>query len=538
MCSLPTFDIICYRIEMTVRNISATRIQRFLIPRIADMFFAILFCFLTINFGQRLLNDGDTGFHIRTGEYIIKTFTIPRQDLFSFIEPPLSWTAHEWLSEVIMAAVHNLSGLTGIVVFFAGLIALVHYLLLRMLRRINGHVLIPLILVMLAAASSMLHWLARPHIFSLLMMVVWYDWLDRYQHDDSGPLYFLPLLMLLWVNLHGGFIAGFILLGLYGAGNLILSRFGEKTLREAAKRKWRFILKITVLCMAAALCNPFGYDIFFFPFRLVFDSYIMDHIVEWASPDFHDMGVFPFRVFLLSILALLAISRRRPNIIELGLLLFFLDMALCSERYIALFAIIASPIAARLADGYTEKLGGRTIAWLRCQDVKIAAIDGRARGFLWPIATALMVSFLLAQSGNVITFDKKIKPVAAVEFLKRERIPGNMFNNDEFGDYVIYAAWPQYRVFIDGRLDMYGAYRIKEYFKIKNIDRDWESVMRKYDMNWVIFDADSPLSRHLQRCNGWRLIYDDKVANIFVRNIPLYQPLINKYPIPRSTLRE
>lgn len=142
----------------------------------------------------------------------------------------------------------------------------------------------------------------------------------------------------------------------------------------------------------------------------------------------------------------------------------------------------------------------------------------------------LVVPVFFALSGSPVRFDEKLQPVAAVEFMKREQIPGNMFNNDEFGDYIIYAAWPQYRVFIDGRLDMYGTERIKQYYKVKNFDTDWELVMGKYDMNWIIFDADSQFSRYLRDRSDWRLIYADKVANIFVRNIVLYQPLIRKYP--------
>ena len=504
--------------------------SQFLLPSLGDFIFALLFFCITCIFGQKLLGDGDTGYHIRAGEYIIRTLSIPRHDMFSFISPRLPWTAHEWLSEVVMAAVHNRFGLTGVVVFFSGQIALAYYLLFRMLRRQNGYMLAALVLVLLAISSSMLHWLARPHIFSLLLMVVWYDLLDRYQYQGANRLYLLPPLMLLWVNLHGGFISGFILLGIYGAGNLVLARSGVAEEREAAHRRWLQILKITLLCLAASLVNPFGYHILLFPFTLVADRYLMDHVQEFLSPNFHEMAALPFKLLLLLILSLLAASRRRLNSIELALLLSFVNMAFYSARYIPLFAIIAAPIALRLADRVLGESGGRAIVWLRRKDAGIAEIDSQARGYLWPLLAALAVVLFLAQSGSALRFDEKLKPVAAVEFLKREQIPGNMFNGDEFGDYIIYSAWPRYRVFIDGRLDMYGTKLLKEHDKVTKFEADWESVMKKYDMNWIIYDADSALSRYLLVCRGWRLIYADKVANIFVRDIPLYQPLIRKYP--------
>lgn len=515
---------------MENENINSTKTGHFLIPSLADAIFALFFfCTACIN-GQRLLGDCDTGYHIRAGEYIIRTLSVPRHDMFSFISPALPWTAHEWLSEVIMAVLHSQFGLPGVVVFFSGLIALVYYLLFRTLRRLNGSILVAVALILLAITASSLHWLARPHIFSLLLMVVWYDLLDRYQYRGVNRLYLFPPMMLLWVNLHGGFIAGFVMLGIYGAGNLVLSRCGAETDREAARRRCWQIVKITLLCLAASLANPFGYHILLFPFHLVSDRYIMDHVIEFLSPNFHETAVLPFKFMLLLLLALLAASRRRLNIIELALLLFFVNMAFYSVRYITLFAIIAAPIAARLADRLLDEGSGRAIDLLRRKEAGIAGIDSQARGCLWPLFAALAVALFMSQGSNALRFDEKLKPVAAVEFMKREQISGNMFNNDEFGDYIIYAAWPQYRVFFDGRSDMYGTEKLKEYYKIISFDSDWESVMKKYDMNWIIFDANSQLSRYLLGRGDWRLIYADKVAHLFVRDIPLYQPLIRKYP--------
>ena len=112
----------------------------FLIPSIADIIFLSLFLLLSFSKGQELLNDGDTGYHIRAGEYIIDTLSIPKHDIFSFLTPPLPWTAHEWLSEIIMAMVHRAFGLTGVVIFFSFIISLVYYLLFKIIRTNNGNI--------------------------------------------------------------------------------------------------------------------------------------------------------------------------------------------------------------------------------------------------------------------------------------------------------------------------------------------------------------------------------------------------------------
>ena len=122
-----------------------------------------------------------------------------------------------------------------------------------------------------------------------------------------------------------------------------------------------------------------------------------------------------------------------------------------------------------------------------------------------------------------------MKPEKAVEFIQKENIQGNMYNNDEFGDYLIYKTYPAYKVFFDGRSDMYGTARFKEYQKIAGFSPGWEAIVEKYDIGWFFIASDSLLARYLQIHPGWRLIYSDNVANIQVRDTEKYQYLIRKY---------
>jgi len=117
-----------------------------------------------------------------------------------------------------------------------------------------------------------------------------------------------------------------------------------------------------------------------------------------------------------------------------------------------------------------------------------------------------------------------------VEFLKKEKIPGKMFNDDEFGDYLIYAAWPGYKVFLDGRLDMYGEAWGSQYLNVVTMRPGWEEVFEKNDFSWVFIGAEAPLSSVLLEKKNWRLIYADRVAHIFVKQIPENHLLIDKYP--------
>ena len=505
-----------------------TRGWRFFLPSIAGSLFLGLFLTLSLFTGRALLRDADTGYHIRAGDFILETFSVPREDIFSFLSPPPPWTAHEWLSEIIMALVHKVSGLTGLVIFFSFVIAIVYYLQFKALRRLKTNIVLDLLIILLVVAASQLHWLARPHIFSLLIFVIWYYLLDRYQYEDKNYLYVLPPIMLLWVNLHGGFIVGFILVGIYLIGNLVEMIISQGTQRQGWKEKSVALSVTIVACLFVSLINPYGYDILLFPFRLISDKFIMDSVLEFKSPNFHEF--MPFRYLLFLTIAILAVSKTRLNIIELLLLLLFTHMALYSARYITIFAIIAAPILVKQAESILSTISGSMSDSFKKRANNIAVIDASARGNIWPIA-GVVATCIFAANGTIgYQFDEGKKPVAAVEFVKREDLKGNMFNNDEFGDYMIYAAWPKYKVFIDGRSDMYGAGRIKEYFKVARMQPGWEKVIEKYNINWILYNADSPLSAFLAERKDWRLIYADKVATIFVKHISANQPLINKFP--------
>ena len=499
----------------------------FFIPSIGDMLFLSIFVYLSISQGMGLLGDCDTGYHIRAGEWILAHHSVPHHDMFSFLSPPLPWTAHEWLSEIIMALIHRAFGLTGLVIFFSGILALVSLLLFRMLRKEGNNIILAVFMVLLATVSSQIHWLARPHVFSLLFILVWYWILEEYRLHGKNRLYLLPPIMLLWVNLHGGFLAGFMLLGIYLVGELpdCFSQDGEK--RTTARQRLKALSITTAICVPVSCINPYGFHILLFPFNLVSNKLIMDNVTEFLSPNFHEPS--PFKYLILGLVTILALSRERLRLVEILLLLVFLNMSLYSVRYIPLFALISAPIFLRQADKLLADSRGKLSGIFSKKAANIAEIDASSGGILWPIAAFVTVAWLVA-SGNILYgFDPKVKPVAAVNFIEKAHIPGNMYNNDEFGDYVIYAAWPRYKVFFDGRSDMYGSGRLKEYMQIMNFEDGWEKTLEKYRINWIFFDTNSRFTRFLMERKDWVLIYQDKVASIFMKNIASNRLIIDRY---------
>ncbi len=505
-----------------------TRFLRYLLPSLADMLFVSVFLYLSFVPGVGLLNDGDTGYHIRAGEYILDSFTLPNIDPYSFITPALPWTVHEWLSEVVMAIVHRLSGLSGVVVFYASILAVTYYAVVRVLKAHGNSALPAAATTVVIIASSTIHWLARPHLFSFLMIVLWLHILDSYEHLDRNRLYYLPLLMIPWVNLHGGYIIGFVLLGIYLAGNLLLIIVDQEAWRNGGIKRAKSYGSMFVICMVTALLNPFGWKIFLFPFKLVFDKYLMDHTSEFLSPNFHEQPVF--KALLLLLILFLSFSKKRLTIIQTGLVLLFTNMALYSIRYVPLFGLIVVPVMLRNMDFDFGDSLPRVRAFLHKRIDTVSIMDGMSRGFIWPSAAILLVLVQLYNGAIVHDFDPKKKAVDAVDFIKREQIPGRMFNNDEFGDLIIYKAHRQFKVFIDGRLDMYGSKHLKEYYKITSFSPGWENILQSYGISWIIYNTESEFVRFLTSRQEWRLVYSDKLASIFVSNTPRYADLIARYP--------
>ena len=154
--------------------------KSYFIPSISDLIFFTILFYLSFYDKSGMLGDGDTGYHIRAGEYIIKTLSIPKLDMFSYHTPPIPWTAHEWLSEVIMALIYKISGLTGVVVLYSLILSLTYYLIFKILRTYGANIFLTILVAILVIGSSTIHWLARPHIFSLLLMVIWYYLLDSW----------------------------------------------------------------------------------------------------------------------------------------------------------------------------------------------------------------------------------------------------------------------------------------------------------------------------------------------------------------------
>ena len=253
---------------------------------------------------KTVLADGDTGWHIRTGEWILAHHSVPRLDIFSFSMPGQPWFAWEWLSDILLAGMNRVGGLRGVALFSILLVSVVYALIFRLICRRTNVIVATLIAVVVAAASST-HWLARPHLFTLLFLVLFYAALEQVRDGRTRLagipyLAILPAATVLWTNLHGGFFIGILMIGAYGGGEVLKMVLSENRGESRAtweKAGWYFASALG--CLAASLINPYSYRLHVHILAYLRDPFYAQHINEFLSPNFHDLEVVFFEGLLV-----------------------------------------------------------------------------------------------------------------------------------------------------------------------------------------------------------------------------------------------
>ncbi len=476
-----------------------------------------------IGLGPRMMNiDGDLGRHLTIGGYILDSGSVPLKDLFSHTMTGMELTPHEWLAQAIFALAERVLGLNGVVLVTALLVATAFVVALRRALREGSGMLPALMVFILALAASSLHWLTRPHVFTFLMTALWLDGLQALRQGKHGALVWMPLMMLLWANLHGAFIAGFMLWLMYGAG-YAWERWVEKQPGPQGVG-WRW-LAVGGFSGLITLINPAGIKLWTTSVGYLGNRYLVDHTAEYLSPDFHDASTWPFLLMLLLALALAGFGGKRWKMTDALVLTGWAAMALYSVRNVPLFALAAAPLLAVTATSWLRDLGKR-LRWadnLHRLDGRLLVTEAKLPGYLWPFVAVMLVvagfssgaRLDFSRSGN--RFDPKVFPVAAAGWLQDHPQAGEMFNYFPWGGYMLHEAWPERLVFIDGQTDFYGAELTREYETVLTAAAGWESVLDTYGVAWVLMPPDTRLAWVLSAQADWVELYRDDTAVIFRR---------------------
>lgn len=453
---------------------------------------AMLIVFGVTAFSAPVLNDGDTWWHVKAGQWILAHGSVPRIDPFVTWSPGRPWVPHEWLAEVLMALAFQLADWRG-VLLLTGLASATAFALLamRLARDLDWLALACSLLLVASLVASGL--LARPHILALPVLVAWAIGLLQARDHDRAPSQLLLPLMTLWANLHGGYAFGLALIGPFAL---------EALLEAPAASRWRVVRGWALFgigALAASLITPLGIEGLLFPFKLISMKSIT-LIGEWQPVNFATL-----QPITIAILAVLFVSMRysvKVPIVRLLLLLGLVQMSFGQGRHQMLLGIVGSLVlAAPLGRAFGERGSGG--ACLRGGPAAASLLAG------------LVVLAGLRLAMPIIRGDGPTAPITAMAAVpdSLRRMP--VLNGYAFGSYLI---WVGVEPLIDSRADMYGDEAMFAYQRLVSPDpAELDAALARSNAQWTIFEPSEPLVALLDRKPGWRRLHTDPTAVVHER---------------------
>lgn len=506
-------------------------VVRFLLPSFGSLsLLAILGMLIASSF--RFLRDSDTGWHIRNGEMILAGGAIPRVDPFSHTMPGREWFAWEWLADVGMAGLHHWRGLTGVVAG-AFLVLLAGYALLyrESIRRGAGPM-AACLMTIFGAFAGVVHWLARPHLVSIALLLLWLAMVEGFRRNRSRWIWAVPILTALWANLHGAFFVTFVLLGVYAVGEWLEHAWRKEYWSPDLRRALGVYGLVAALSGLASLATPYTYKLYGHLWGYLTDSELLSQIQEFQSPDFHTLDGKLVEL-MLALGAVAAINTlRRGRFVETGLFLLWSHMTLQSERHVTLAAATLCPIIAVELTGLLAEAGekmaapefplSRVFRAVRSKYREFTAIQAQLNDALLYVAVGVFVIAVAAtRDGEKLfsaAFEKDRFPVEAADMLSQSLPSGAMYAHDQYGGYLIYRLFPNVRVFVDGRSDFYRKGGVlEESRKITLVKPEWQETLDRRGVQWMVLRLNEPLALIAQMSGRWKSIYQDKTAQVLIR---------------------
>jgi hypothetical protein len=498
----------------------------------ADWVFLVIALLVFQTARQGLLDDPGLGWHLRNIDAILAQGKWLSEDPFT--EPrdgqPRPWLTNQWLGELPFWLGERWAGPEGIAAVAALIIAFTVRCLYRILIQDGCPWPVAVFWTSQAAMGMSCSWVARPNLFTLLFVlltsrvcILFHE--DRCNH--RATLWLLPLFAV-WANVHGGFLAGFALLGATLAMETVLVLFlSQPEGRTAARGRVVHLLMLLGGAFLATLCNPYGLSLYRWIFQLLGDPFFMDLHQEWKSPDFHGKGAIRFEWLMLLFPLLLAVSKRKPHLIELGLALLWFHFALTGFRYVPLWVVIAVPLLARCSveiprlQEYLRRLlpADESPRSLGCSPGWLSCISG----FL---VAVLLLGLARCAEGQLARHQPDILPADALnrflqiheQWRQRHGRRPVVFHSYDWGGYLTWHGGPDFRNWIDDRNEVQGRAHIEAYFSILATEPGWNDQLDRAGVQLICVQSNAPVTFRLtDQPSLWRERYRDAWAVIFER---------------------
>ena len=460
---------------------------------------------LTVLTVQERFNDPDLWWHLRLGETIWRTHSIPHTDWFSFTTHGHAWIPHEWLAQFSIYAAFRFGGYTGLMLWLCVVPSLLFILLYALCSLYSGNAKVSLLGGMTGWFFGSVGLAIRPLVIGHLLLVL--ELLAIHMARTRNPRWFLalPPIFAVWVNCHGSYVVGLMVLVVLWICSFFDLSAGSLVCRSWTAGQRRWLTWSGILCGAALLLNPVGIRLLAYPFDVfLHQSNSMQYVAEWQPLNPNDgraLGVFAVAGFVF----LMALFRRGEfRLEELILLALGFGMALRHQRMLFVFGILAAPVISRMLANAWERYDARRDLRVANAIFMLAAVGA----IFWAFPSARQMQAQVA----------KTSPVQAVNFIRRTGLVGPMLNDYNFGGYLMWAL-PEQKVFIDGRADVYDWTGIfSEMARWSLVQEDPNLMLNKYGIRYCLLQKNEPAAKVMPLLRGWSRVYTDDLAVIFVRN--------------------
>jgi tetratricopeptide (TPR) repeat protein len=489
------------------------------------------------------LTEFDFWWYLASAERILAARSVPDTDPFSYTAEGRPWINHMWATQLLLWAGWQTGGPLVLILAKAILVAATFGVVLATMRRRGVHPVMAAAVTLVAAWAGWEFWDVRPQLVTYLLLAVYLHLLREGWEARPRTLGWLPVLMVPWANLHAGFLTGLAVIGLVGLGTAV-PRLLDQGRRRDGWRALRLAAAAGVVTALASLLNPFGLRAILFPLEVVNTRLFMSTTAEWLSPNFHDPAYLGFEVMLLVLVPAFAWGRHRLGATDVLVTLVFTHLALSSSRHLPLFAVAVAPLLADALEAAVRDLWARRpAAW------DVAGLARRHFPTFWPrlvspgapaaaLTTALVVGLvpgwasLLEPIRNPFIQDlNELRyPGETMRFIRDERLPAPLFNSYAWAGYELWRLYPEYRMFIDGRTHVYGADVLQDFVEINNLGARWRTVLDKWRIQTILTERTSALAQALGAVGGWRLVFTEREAAVFVREADEHRALLARLP--------
>jgi hypothetical protein len=476
--------------------------------------------FLVILTGFVSAYNADTFLHLAAGRYIVETGSLPHRDVFSFSAEGRPWIMHEWLYQAAIFLAYEVAGMAGLKLLTGLACIATLYLAKKSADLLTGSwvkwLVLGLLLILLQRFIS-----PRPVLVTMVLFSFYLYALLAYRYGNGRRLlYGLPPLMILWVNSHGGFIVGLVLIAYF----TLLQMIGERY----CKGTWvlpRLPLLILLLCLVASLLNPYGYEQLLFPFRLMSD-WAVGMALEWRPPDFAQWHnrVFLGAVLLFAFVA--AVTKGKDRFFSVALVLPFVLAAFSAVRHVLLASLVLAPYLSLLLGAAAEQ--GRVVFRRFMPRLSPVRQENRQpelgeREFVLNGMVLLVMVLMLylaypAHRSGVAAQEEALYPVAATRYLQHNGIEGRLFSPMDYSDYILFSLYPRIKIFYDVRLEIYGEQLAREYIRMMNVEEGWRELFHRYAIDVVVTKTTGKLFSALSDDAVYGKVYQDQTNAVFLRN--------------------